>query len=136
MFRAMVSWGIRPLARLCMGFLGRRPRLPGAWWRDWMLLAGPMRGPGGQVRGAVCAGQFTAERVKTRMAAAVMRMAQPARTSRLRVASVVVLVIPQMSCRAGAGVVEHAVAQQCQDVGGGQDAGDPGEPCGQCGDRE
>ncbi len=45
-----------------------------------------------------CAGQFTAERVKTRIAAAVMRIAQPARTSRLRAASVVVLVIPQMSC--------------------------------------
>jgi hypothetical protein len=45
-----------------------------------------------------CAGQFTAERVKTRMAAAVVRIAQPARTSRLRAASVVVLVIPQMSC--------------------------------------
>ncbi len=39
----------------------------------------------------MCAGQFTAERVKTRMAVAVMRMAQPARTSRLRAASVVVL---------------------------------------------
>jgi len=44
-------------------------------------------------------GQFTAERVKTRMAAAVMRIAQPARTSRLRAASVVVLAGPQMSCR-------------------------------------
>ena len=51
-----------------------------------MVLAGPVRGPGEQVRG-VCAGQFTAERVKTRMAAAVMRIAQPARTSRLRAAS-------------------------------------------------
>src|SRR6185437_10669198 len=46
------------------------PRLPRAWWRDRMVLAGPVRGPGEQVRG-VCAGQFTAERVKTRMAAAV-----------------------------------------------------------------
>lgn len=86
-----------PFARLS-GLLGPAPRLPHAWWRDRMVLAGPMRGPGEQVRGAVC-GQFTAERVKTRMAAAVMRIAQPARTSRLRAASVVVLVIPQMSCR-------------------------------------
>ncbi len=48
--------------------------------------------------GGLCAGQFTAERVKTRMAAVVIRVAQPARTSRLRAASVVVLAIPQMSC--------------------------------------
>jgi hypothetical protein len=98
MFWAVMSWAFGPLARLCVGSYGRRPRLPGAWWRGRMLLAGPVRGPGEQVRGR-CAGQVTAERVKTRMAAAVMRIAQPARTSRLRAASVVVLVIPQMSCR-------------------------------------
>jgi hypothetical protein len=97
MFWAVVCWGIRLFACLRAGLLGRCPRLPGAWWRDRNLLAGPVCGPGGLVRG-LCAGQFTAERVKTRMAAAVMRIAQPARTSRLRAASVVVLVSPQMSC--------------------------------------
>jgi hypothetical protein len=55
-------------------------------------------GPTGKF-GWLCAGQFTAERVKTRMAAAVARVAQPARTSRLRAAPVVVLVVPQMLCR-------------------------------------
>jgi uncharacterized protein (DUF427 family) len=38
------------------------PCLPGAWRRDWNLLAGLTRGPGEQVRG-LCAGQFTAERL-------------------------------------------------------------------------
>src|SRR5262249_54981173 len=44
-------------------------------------------------------GQVTAERWKTRTAAAVMRIAQAARTSRLMLASALVLAIPQMSCR-------------------------------------
>ena len=98
MFWAVVSWGVRAVCSPCVGAsLGLARHLPGASWRDRNLLAGPVRGPGEQVRG-LCAGQFTAERVKTRMAAVVMRVAQPARTSRLRAASVVVLVIPQMSC--------------------------------------
>ena len=97
MFWAVVSWAFGVLARLCRGFLGPAPRPPGALWRDRSLLAGPVCGPGEQVWG-LCAGQLTAEWVKTRMAAAVVRVAQPARTSMLRAASVVVLVIPQMSC--------------------------------------
>jgi hypothetical protein len=68
----------------------------------WCIVAGSeraRRAPGWARRaGSGGAGQFTAERVKTRMAAVVVRMAQPARTSRLRAASVVVLVIPQMLC--------------------------------------
>ena len=63
-----------------------------------MCSPGPCVGPASRF-GGLCAGQLTAERVKMRMAAAVMRIAQPARTSRLRAASVVVLVIPQMLCR-------------------------------------
>jgi hypothetical protein len=97
MFGAVVSC-VRPRGSPVYGLLGSPGRLPCAGWRDRMLLAGPVCGPGEQVR-ELCAGQFTAERVKTRMAAAVMRIAQPARTSRLRAASVVVLVIPQMLCR-------------------------------------
>src|SRR5215467_11201238 len=38
--------------------------------------------------------------------------------------------------QAGAAAAEHAVAQQGQGVGGGQDPGDGGEPAGQRGDRE
>jgi hypothetical protein len=94
---AVVLWGFRPVCSPVRGFPGPARHLPGASWRDRNLLAGRMCGPGEQVWG--CAGQLTAERVKTRMAVAVMRVAQPARTSRLRAASVVVLVIPQMSCR-------------------------------------
>jgi hypothetical protein len=98
MFWAVVSWGIRPVCLPAYGaFLAPAPHLPGALWRDRSLFAGPMGGPGEQVRG-LCAGQFTAEWVKTWMAVAVVRVAQLARTSRLRAASVVVLVIPQMSC--------------------------------------
>jgi len=60
------------------------------------LLRHPLPGRGSDD----CRGHHvTAERVKTRMAAAVVRVAQPARTSRLRAASVVVLAGPQMSCR-------------------------------------
>jgi hypothetical protein len=50
MFGAVVSCGFGPFARLC-GLLGSPGRLPSAWWRDRMLPAGPMRGPGGRVRG-------------------------------------------------------------------------------------
>jgi hypothetical protein len=92
------SWGIRPAYSPVYG-LPRGGAVPaGACWRDRNVLAGPVRGPASRF-GGLCAGQFTAERVKTRMAAAVMSIAQPARTSRLRAASVVVLVIPQMLCR-------------------------------------
>jgi hypothetical protein len=97
MFWAVVSWGFGVLARVCRGFLGPTPRLSGALWRDRYLFAGPMSWARRAGSGTVC-GQFTAERVKTRMAAVVMRIAQPARTSRLRAASVVVLASPQMSC--------------------------------------
>src|SRR5215468_6051669 len=44
-------------------------------------------------------GQLTAERLNTRIDAAVMSTAQPASVSRLRAASAVVLCRPQMSCR-------------------------------------
>jgi len=51
-------------------------------WMFWAVVCspGPCVGPASGF-GAVCAGQFTAERVKMRMAAAVMRIAQPARTA-------------------------------------------------------
>jgi len=60
--------------------------------RAW--YTGPASSPGW-----LCAGQLTAERWNTRMDAAVISTAQPARTSRLRAASAVVLLMPQMSCR-------------------------------------
>jgi hypothetical protein len=98
MFWAVVSWGIRPACSPVYW-------LPRAGTRACLVHGsaigtcspGPCVGPASRF-GWLCAGQFTAERVKTRMAVAVMRTAQPARTSRLRAAAVVVLVIPQMSC--------------------------------------
>ena len=67
----------------------------------------------------------------------VIEVAQGAGPPGLRpVASMMVVGAFPDVVQPGAGVVEHAVAQQCQDVGGGQGAGDPGEPGGQRGDRE
>ena len=98
MFCAVVSWGRSGrLPALRRGFLGRHPTCLVHRGAIGTCSPGPCAGPASRF-GGLCAGQFTAERVKTRMAAAVMRVAQPARTSRLRAASVVVLVIPQMSC--------------------------------------
>jgi hypothetical protein len=97
MFWAVVSWGIRPACSNVYRLPRADTHLPGASWRERPCSPGPRIGPASRF-GWLCAGQFTAERVKTRMAAAVMRIAQPTRTSRLRAASVVVLVIPQMSC--------------------------------------
>jgi hypothetical protein len=99
MFRAVVSWGFGPFACLCAGLLARAGALGCLVRRGAVGTCppGPCAGLADRF-GWVCGGQFTAERVKTRMAAAVMRVAQPARTSRLRAASVVVLAGPQMSC--------------------------------------
>ncbi len=66
--------------------------------RSWPCLPGLVYGPG-KPPGWLCAGQLTAERLNTRMDAAVTSTAQPARTSRLREASALVLLMPQMSCR-------------------------------------
>ena len=97
MFWAVVSRGTRPTCLPVHGLPGAAPACLVRRGAIGTCSPGPRVGPAEQVRG-LCAGQFTAERVKTRMAAAVMRIAQPARTSRLRAASVVVLVIPQMLC--------------------------------------
>ena len=98
MFWAVVSWGIRRACSACVwASQGRHPTCLVHCGAIGTCSPGPCVGPASRF-GGLCAGQFTAERVKTRMAAAVMRIAQPARTSRLRAASVVVLVSPQMSC--------------------------------------
>ena len=95
---AVVSWGIRRVCSPVYGLpWGRRPACLVRGGAIGTCSPGPCVGLAGRF-GGLCAGQFTAERVKTRMAAAVVRIAQPARTSRLRAASVVVLVSPQMSC--------------------------------------
>ena len=97
MFWAVVSWGIRPACSPVYGLPTGAPACLVHGGAIGSCSPGPCAGPASRF-GWLCAGQFTAERVKTRMAAAVMRIAQPARTSRLRAASVVVLVSPQMSC--------------------------------------
>jgi hypothetical protein len=55
-------------------------------------------------------GYVTAERVKTWMAAAVTTIAQAPRTRRLRAASAVVLVNPQMLCSPAPALLTSRVA--------------------------
>src|SRR5205823_3653401 len=55
-----------------------------ASWVGSDLPAGPVYGGPGEQDGWLCPGQVTAERLNTRMDAAVTSSAQPARTSRLK----------------------------------------------------